>query len=213
MSELPLPAGVGFWPGKINDNGVILGDIAMRSTNGSGIEHDEIGPVLFANGSVTLLRATEGVRDSFRFVDLNNRGQVVGYEPSGGGFSGYLLENGVATNLSVVGGESEFNRPIAINRFGSVVGGNLRAGGWGGTNIGGGANIGIGPPHEDTSGRAFLYRGGKIFDLQTTIPADSGWVLRDAYDINDRGQIIGSGVFNGESRSFLLTPTTPTTSR
>ncbi len=47
-----------------------------------------------------------------------------------------------------------------------------------------------------------------IIDLNTLIPADSGWVLEIAYAINDSGQIVGSGTLNGEEqqRAFLLTP-------
>jgi hypothetical protein len=50
-------------------------------------------------------------------------------------------------------------------------------------------------------------------DLNDLIPADSGWELRTAQDINDVGQIVGYGVIdiNGdgiysERRAFLLTP-------
>ena len=32
-------------------------------------------------------------------------------------------------------------------------------------------------------------------DLNTLIPADSGWTLADPYDINNRGEIIGRGGF------------------
>jgi probable HAF family extracellular repeat protein len=45
--------------------------------------------------------------------------------------------------------------------------------------------------------------------LQELIPVDSGWTsLYAAAGINDRGQIVGTGVFNGEPgiRAFLMTP-------
>lgn len=35
------------------------------------------------------------------------------------------------------------------------------------------------------------------------------WLLRDAYAINDAGQITGSGYYRGVERAFLLTPVTP----
>ena len=38
------------------------------------------------------------------------------------------------------------------------------------------------------------------------IPADSGWILTAAWDINDAGQIVGVGTLNGEQRGFVLTP-------
>ncbi len=56
------------------------------------------------------------------------------------------------------------------------------------------------------SDHAFVYRGGKMQDLNNLIPKDAGWVLTDARGINDRGQIVGNGEHNGQERAFLLTP-------
>jgi probable HAF family extracellular repeat protein len=43
--------------------------------------------------------------------------------------------------------------------------------------------------------------------LKDLIPANSGWnSIYRATDINDLGQIVGIGVYNGQSRAFLLTP-------
>ncbi len=33
-----------------------------------------------------------------------------------------------------------------------------------------------------------------------------GWVLTNAFDVNDRGQIVGVGIFQGRQQGFLLTP-------
>ncbi len=41
------------------------------------------------------------------------------------------------------------------------------------------------------------------------MPADSGWKLTDAYAINERGQIAGSGFKDGQLRAFLLMDNTP----
>ena len=62
---------------------------------------------------------------------------------------------------------------------------------------------------QDGSGafRAFLSdAGAAMVDLNTLLPADSGWVLLSANAINDAGQIVGEGTFNGDPRAFLLTP-------
>jgi hypothetical protein len=45
-----------------------------------------------------------------------------------------------------------------------------------------------------------------MYDLALMVTNASGWVLSEARDINDSGQIIGNGVLNGELRAFLLTP-------
>jgi probable HAF family extracellular repeat protein len=44
-----------------------------------------------------------------------------------------------------------------------------------------------------------------ILDLNTLLPADSGWQLWTAYAINDRGQVAGMGMHRGRQRAFLLT--------
>ena len=44
-----------------------------------------------------------------------------------------------------------------------------------------------------------------MFDLNNLIPANSGWLLQFANAINDQGQIVGQGTFNGQSEAFLLT--------
>jgi probable HAF family extracellular repeat protein len=60
---------------------------------------------------------------------------------------------------------------------------------------------------QTTTARAWLYQpGGTITDLNTLIPAGSGWTLTRASGINDRGQIVGSGFHNGHLRGYLLTP-------
>jgi len=53
---------------------------------------------------------------------------------------------------------------------------------------------------------AFLYSSGKMTDLNTLIDPSLGWTLSYAYGINDFGQIIGSGVINGQTHAFLMTP-------
>src|SRR5262249_19822311 len=47
-------------------------------------------------------------------------------------------------------------------------------------------------------------------DLNQLIPPDSGWVLVSASAINESGQIVGYGYFQGgPSRAYLLTPGDP----
>jgi probable HAF family extracellular repeat protein len=58
-----------------------------------------------------------------------------------------------------------------------------------------------------THSHSLLWENGTMINLQTQIPADSGWVLQQAYSINDRGQIGGFGLHNGQIRAYLLTPT------
>jgi len=57
-----------------------------------------------------------------------------------------------------------------------------------------------------TTEHALLWRNGVLIDLRTKIPAGSGWTLLQAGGINDRGQISGFGIHNGDIRAYLLTP-------
>ncbi|MEQ8963705.1 MAG: PEP-CTERM sorting domain-containing protein, partial [Coleofasciculus sp. C2-GNP5-27] len=52
----------------------------------------------------------------------------------------------------------------------------------------------------------FLWENGVMIDLNSLIPADSGWELFIANDINDVGQITGIGLMNGTARPVLLNP-------
>jgi probable HAF family extracellular repeat protein len=54
--------------------------------------------------------------------------------------------------------------------------------------------------------RAVLWENGGVLDLNNMIPQDSGWLLTEAYGINDAGQIVGAGRYKNARRAFLLTP-------
>jgi probable HAF family extracellular repeat protein len=54
---------------------------------------------------------------------------------------------------------------------------------------------------------AFLWTREKgMQDLNTLIPANSGWSLSLARSINLREQITGQGTIGGQQHEFLLTP-------
>src|SRR5436190_19902379 len=63
-------------------------------------------------------------------------------------------------------------------------------------------------PSTDSSERPFTEQepGFGDPDLQTKIPADSGWTLLGASGINEHGQIVGNGLHDGILRAFLLGP-------
>jgi hypothetical protein len=62
---------------------------------------------------------------------------------------------------------------------------------------------------DGENNRALQWQNGAWFDLNELIPAQSGWVLNDAVDINEQGQVVGNGKLNGVDRAFLLTPVMP----
>ena len=55
---------------------------------------------------------------------------------------------------------------------------------------------------------AYLWKDGEAIDLNSQIPARSGWELHSATAISNGGIIGGLGGFDGSSRGFLLVPNT-----
>src|SRR4051794_3796764 len=54
--------------------------------------------------------------------------------------------------------------------------------------------------------RVSLHEWHGINDLNTRLDPLSGWILSDAADINEAGQITGQGLINGQYHAYLLTP-------
>ncbi len=125
---------------------------------------------------------------------VNDAGQVVGQADIGPETTpgyGYvshacLWQGGKANDLGTLGGGKSM--AMSINRSGQIVG-------W--------SFINDNPKYEL---RAFLWQKGKMSDLNATLPTNSGWILEQANGINDKGQIVGTGLHDGRRRAFLLTP-------
>ena len=120
------------------------------------------------------------------FTGINDHGQVAGTNACSGSFPPNIAvwQNGTLTDLAACDCE-----PHGVNNSLQVVG----------------RGFTFGPNH------AFLYSGGKLSDLNDLIPSRSRWVLTDASAINDLGQIVGTGQFNGSPHAYRLDPvTTPT---
>jgi len=117
--------------------------------------------------------------------DMNNRDEVVGDGDTGDGdHHAFLFAGGQLRDLGTLPGGRQ-SIAYAINERGDIVG--LSDG-------------------RDGSTRAVIVAAGIMRDLNGLIPADSGWVLTEARDINDSGRIVGTGWLNGEQRGFLLAP-------
>lgn len=56
---------------------------------------------------------------------------------------------------------------------------------------------------EGSSEHAFVWEDGALTDLNSLIDSESGWELTSALEINENGDIIGIGDFNGERRGFV----------
>jgi probable HAF family extracellular repeat protein len=117
---------------------------------------------------------------------INEMGQIVGYSDT----TACLFDatgGGMNINLGSLGG-TYGSSANAINDKGQIVGGAYNSSGL---------------------NRACLFdptgRGNNI-DLNTLIAPSSGWSLTVACGINNNGWIVGSGTYNGNATSFLLTP-------
>jgi len=128
---------------------------------------------------------------SARAFDVNERGDVVGEAEMlsrregqvAASMRAFLWRDGRLTHLGTLGGDTSTAR--AINRSGQVVGWSTAA---------------------DGTTRAFLWQDGAMRDLNDLIPPSSGWVLRQAYDMNASGGIVGTGEAGGQVRAYLLAP-------
>lgn len=120
---------------------------------------------------------------------VNDQGAVAGatlVTASGGQAFFYL--NGEMSLLGSLGAGSSEAR--GINEHNEVVG-------WGYAPAPGGGRM----------SHAFVWnRANGMVDLNSVVPADSGWVLTEALDINDFGQIVGVGNYNGRITAFRLDP-------
>ena len=154
-------------------------------------------------------------------MDINDRGVVLGWSALSRGVSAprsFLWRRGTLADLSLTlpGDASAF--PNGINDSGEVVGSSrpatgpshavlLRRGRLISLGLGAARSINNrGQVVGDGPGGAFLYQRGRRIELNSLLPAGSGWTLSRAQDINDRGEIVGRGIHNGAQRSFLLSP-------
>jgi probable HAF family extracellular repeat protein len=180
VSQLPpLPGGGLFDEGMdINERDQIVG----WSGPASGLEHI----ALWDRGGVHDLGTLGG--DWGEAVALNESGQVVGGSATVfGNVDPFLWENGVLTDLGDFDGDV-YGFAVDINKKGRIVG------------------FSAGDITDMTTFHALLWKNGVRINLQTKIPASSGWTLLQAEGINDHGRIAALGLHNGFLRSCLLTP-------
>jgi probable HAF family extracellular repeat protein len=115
---------------------------------------------------------------------INSSGEVVGEASLANGYdNAFLAVGAMMTDLGTLGGGNSY--AYGINDSGTVVGYSAVAGG---------------------DSHAFIYVNGVMLDLNSLIGNGSGWDLLEAYGINSTGEIVGEGMFDGESHAFLLDP-------
>lgn len=167
----------------INASGLVVGRSKDHGTL-RGVRWDE-GVI-----SVIDLGATPGAEQSDA-VDINDRGQILLNLRSGASYISVLWDQG---NVVDLGGLSLFSKTTgnyarAVNNSGQVVGSSFVS---------------------SRDAHAYIWEDTLtgMVDLNSLIDplSGTGWSLLEATDINDAGQIVGTGLYGGLTRAFLLTP-------
>lgn len=201
----------GFLPTNLNNNGQIAGYLTALSG----------AAALWNNGRAQALRMPAGVttsharaindsgqiigdlrpahhEDEIPFLSIHDRCRIAAPAPSQVAFyTNAINARGVATGVF-----RESASRIAHAYLWS--GGKLRDLGPLGINGSVRAINNQGEIVGRTDSGAFLYSNGKLLELNSLIPPGSNWHLVEATGINDKGQIVGNGQYQGQYRAFLL---------
>ena len=143
--------------------------------------------VTYSGGAVTNLGTLPGGTSSTA-ADSNALGTVVGSATlATGQVHAASFAGGMVTDLGVVPGDI-WSGAAAVNLLGIAVGQSCSA----------------------ASCRAALFvPGAAPVDLNSLLPAGSGWVLERATGVNVLGQVVGIGTLGGHQRAFMLGPVLP----
>ena len=204
---------------SVNDSGVVVGDAALSSA-GDAPYHG----FAYRNGMMVDLGTLTGGGNSSA-QDVNSAGEVVGYAFDSTNHFHAVVWNGTnVTDLGTFGGTN--SAAYKISDSGLIVGSVRDAAGedqaylYNSQGFHALGSLGLSSYADDVSddgtvvghyglangqASAFIYSNGTMTDLNSLIPAGSGWVLYDALGINDSHQIVGDGTYNGVQRAFVLT--------
>ncbi|MBS1788396.1 MAG: hypothetical protein JST85_11780 [Acidobacteria bacterium] len=220
----------GFTPRAINKNGDVVGASTTKRNNVEWYDR----ACLWRNGALTDLGTLAG-NYSYAY-GINDAGQIAGasFTASDANSRAFLWNGGTIGDLGTLGGTNSQAYAISNGRY--VVGyanatGEAQHAVLYTLGISGGANTStdlgtLGGLYSyayavnskaqvvGTSGQAFIWQNGAMFDLNMLLPPDSGWELEAASAINENGQIAGWGKQYGLTRAFLLNrvSTTPVSS-
>jgi len=207
----------------INDAGQVAGMIVCTPYRAA--------PGLYTDGAIVELPLLPH-HDDGRATAINKHGQVAGYSlkssDTGYYWHAVVWEGGAPRDLGTLGGKSSAAR--GINDQGHVVGTAQDATGLWRPFLHDGHSMQplpacgegvIQPQAINASGqvagrwfvgdsakpRAVLMEQGRCHLLSDLLDTSGeGWVLRDAAGINAAGQIVGSGLYQGEERAYIATP-------
>jgi probable HAF family extracellular repeat protein len=218
--------GFNGWGRDISNSGAIVGQWYSSSTQAYLWENMEDGPVA--------LPTETGVTES-QATGINDSGVITGWTYASGYRAVQWSNDSGHTCVSLAGLGGSLTQALDINASGSMVGWGspvgstpyhacfwqdpstvLDLGTLGGTESQAFAlnrhNTVVGTARVSSNyHRAFVWEGsGSLVNLNTLVdPSTPGWTLECAYDINDNGQIVGSGLIGGQEHAFLANPSVP----
>lgn len=160
----------------INDAGLVVGAI-----NANYQRH----AATWKDGIQTMLQTPTGYSSSIG-LGVNEQNVIVGRVTSANIDQAAIWTDGQVQVLAPVAGDAG-SMAYDINEKGQIVG----------------LSISL---TQGYSFRAALWEGGKAYDLASLVMDGQGWLFSQAQSINESGQIVGWGNFNGQGRSFLLSP-------
>jgi len=181
LTQLPFPAGGGGGGGAFNIN--TASDIV-------GFEYTTFPtkrPIVWDDGVTATALALPAGATSAEASIINDAGVIAGTALYGTVSRGYYYDaSGAPVDMGSLGPTFVVTELFDINSSYQAVGWSWSTG-----------MIAFTP---------FLYSSGTMVDLNSLLPAGSGWVLKRPISINDAGEIIGTGTFNGTPSGFKLTP-------
>jgi probable HAF family extracellular repeat protein len=241
MQDLGTLGGLDAIASAVNESGQVAGISSTNTVPNATTGIPTVHPFLWNRGRMIDLGTLGGTNSGVDgpIILLNNRGQVAGTSTLAGDVAvhPFLWEHGVLKDLGTLGGDTGF--VTWINDGGDVIGTadlpgpsgsqshhaflwrngvKTDLGSLGGTSHAEGVNsqsqiVGRSFPISSSVQHAFIWEnGGPMVDLNSLIPANSGLLLEEGGNINDRGEIAGRGLPAGCNdvdacgHAFLLIP-------
>jgi len=186
LGTLGGPASVAF---VINEKGDVVGI--------SDAPHGKNYVFLYHAGKLAPLSSPHEKAD-FSPIGMNDFNQIIGTSDAksadkyGQGRHVPVLWSGkMLTNLCRGNKKYKYGTANAINIMSQIVGS---------------VNDGAADYDGGYADHAELWQDGISYDLNKRIQPGAGWMLTEATSTNSHGWIVGTGIHNGHTRAFLLTP-------
>jgi probable HAF family extracellular repeat protein len=149
----------------------------------SSLANGEVHAFAWSAGNLKDLGSLGGTYASAFLIDQNGQIAGNGTIADDTAMHGFVYAAGVMQDLGTLGGDT--CSIWAMNNAGEIVGESATA------------------EHKT---HAFLWKNGKLRDLNELLPANSGWELVRAQFINDTGRIVGYGYHDAAFRWFVMDP-------